>query len=345
MLPLLDEAYIKDGKVQIVYKEYPVVGGDVAYLGSLAGQCAGDQDQFWPMHDWLFNNISTWRANDAPDQLKIAAADLGLDTEAFNACLDEQTLRDLIVEDYREGQVYGIRGTPNFAINGHLVQGLLPFEGMAVIIDALLEEAETGALPEGVQTATPSPTPMPTPTPDTNFDEEPAATRGAEDAPVTIVEFSDYQCPFCQRHFVQTMPQLVENYIDTGKVRYTFKDFPLTSIHPEAVAASLAAECAGEQDAYWEMHDKLFNEQGRWSGQANSIESYSAFAEEISLDTVAFDQCMEEERYAENISQNFQEGVDAGVTGTPAFFINGQFISGAQPYEVFQQIIDSLLAE
>jgi len=141
------------------------------------------------------------------------------------------------------------------------------------------------------------------------------------------------------------MPQLVENYIDTGKVRYTFKDFPLTSIHPQAVEASLAAECAGEQDAYWEMHDKLFNEQGRWSGQANSLESYSAFAEEIGLDIAAFEQCMEEERYAENISQNFQEGVDAGVTGTPAFFINGQFVSGAQPYEVFQQIIDGLLAE
>ena len=339
MLPLLDEAYIETGKVQVVFKEYPVVGGDVAYLGSLAGQCAGEQGQFWAMHDWLFDNISTWRANDAPDQLKAAAVELDLDSEAFDNCLDNQTQHELIVEDYREGQVYGIRGTPNFVINGHLVQGLLPFESMAVIIDALIEESETGKMPENVATVTP------TVTPNTNFDQEVGASRGAEDAAVTIVEFSDYQCPFCQRHFEQTMPQLVEDYIDTGLVRYIFKDFPLTSLHPQAIEASLAAECAGEQDAYWEMHDKLFGEQQRWSGQANSAEGYSAFAEEIGIDASAFDQCMVEERYLDNIQQNFQEGVGAGVTGTPAFFINGQFVSGAQPYEVFQQIIDSLLAE
>ena len=345
MLPLLDEAYIDTGKVYLVYKEYPVVGGDVAYLGALAGQCAGEQDQFWAMHDWLYGNISTWRANDAPDQLKAAAAELGLDSEAFDACLDNQTQRDLIIEDYEDGQKYGIRGTPNFVINGHLVQGLLPFESMSDIIDALIEEAETGSLPEGVQTALPSPTPQPTPTPDTNFDEETAATRGAEDAPITIVEFSDYQCPFCQRHYEQTMPQLLENYIDTGKVRYVFKDFPLTQLHPQAVEASMVAECAGEQDAYWEMHDKLFGEQQRWNGQENAPEAYSAFAEEIGLDVEAFDQCMEEGKYTDNIGSNFQEGVGAGVTGTPAFFINGQFINGAQPFEVFQQIIEGMLAE
>ena len=164
MFPLLDEAYIDTGKVYFVYKEYPVVGGDVAYLGALAGQCAGAQDEFWAMHEWLFGNISTWRAADAPDQLKAAAAELGLDSEAFDACLDEDAQRDLIVEDYQDGQKYGIRGTPNFVINGHLVQGLLPFEGMAEIIDALIVQSETGELPDTVTTVTP------TATPDTDFD-------------------------------------------------------------------------------------------------------------------------------------------------------------------------------
>ncbi len=339
MFPLLDEAYIDTGKVYFVYKEYPVVGGDIAYLGALAGQCAGAQDQFWAMNEWLFDNISIWRANDAPDQLKAAAAELGLDSEAFDACLDNDEQRELIVEDYQDGQKSGIRGTPNFVINGHLVQGLLPFESMAEIIDALIVQSETGDLPDTVTTVTP------TATPDTDFDEETAATRGAEDAPITVVEFSDYQCPFCQRHYEQTMPQLLENYIDTGKVRYVFKDFPLTQLHPQAVEASMAAECAGEQDAYWEMHDKLFGEQQRWSGQKNAPEAYAAFAEEIGIDVEAFDQCMEEGKYTDNIGSNYQEGVGAGVTGTPAFFINGQFISGAQPFEVFQQIIESMLAE
>lgn len=339
MLPLLDEAYISTGKVYFVYKEYPVIGGDVAYLGSLASQCAGAQDEFVVMHDWLFNNIDAWRTNDAPDQLKNAAVELGLDSETFDDCLDNQTQRNLIVEDYREGQNYGIRGTPNFVINGHLVQGSLPFASMSAIIDALIEEGETGELPDTVVTVTP------TATPDTDFAEEENATRGAADAPITIVEFSDYQCPFCQRHYEQTMPQLLENYIDTGKVRYVFKDFPLTQLHPQAVGASLAAECAGEQGAYWEMHDKLFGEQPRWSGQENAPETYSAFTEEIGLDVEAFDQCMEEQRYMDNISSNFQEGVNAGVTGTPAFFINGQFLSGAQSFEVFQQVIEGLLTQ
>jgi protein-disulfide isomerase len=339
VLPLLDEAYISTGKVYFVYKEYPVVGGDVAYLGSLASQCAGAQDEFEAMHDWLFSNLDTWRADDAPDQLKAAAVELGLDSEAFDACLDNQAQRDLIVEDYREGQNYGVRGTPNFVINGHLVQGLLPFESMSAIIDALIVQSETGELPDTVATVTP------TATPDTDFEEELVTARGAADAPITIVEFSDFQCPFCQRHYEQTLPKLIENYIDTGKVRYVFKDFPLTRLHPQAVEAALAAECAGEQDAYWEMHDKLYGEQPRWSGQQNATEVFSAFADELGLDVEAFDQCMEEQRYKDNISSNFQEGVNAGVTGTPAFFIEGQFLSGAQPFEVFQRIIESLLAQ
>jgi len=128
-------------------------------------------------------------------------------------------------------------------------------------------------------------------------------------------------------------------------VQYQFRHFPLFSIHPQAARAAEAAECAGEQDAYWEMHDKLYGEQPRWSGQENASETYVAFAEELGLDVDAFNQCMADQRYMDNISSNFQEGVNAGVTGTPAFFINGQFLSGAQPFEAFQQIIEGMLAK
>ena len=338
MLPLLEEAYIDTGKVYFVYKDYPVIGGDIAYIGSLAGQCAGEQDLFWEMNDWLFNNVGVWRSQDVFEQLNAAAVDLGLDGEAFATCLEEQGQRDLIVEDYEEGQKFGVQGTPNFVINGRLVQGALPMEAFSGIIDALIEEAESGELPAGAATVTP------TATPDRDFAEESVSSRGDPDAPVVIVEFSDYQCPFCRRHFLETMPKLIEDYIDTGKVRYVFKDFPLTNIHPQAVEASFAAECAGEQDAYWEMHDKLYTEQERWAGVDNATEVFSDFADELGLDTEAFTTCVSDARYQEDVIQNFQEGVNAGVSGTPAFFINGVFVSGAQPYEVFQQIIEDALA-
>ncbi|MCP4168537.1 MAG: thioredoxin domain-containing protein [Chloroflexi bacterium] len=339
MLPLLEEAYINTGKLQLVYKEYPVVGGEAAFVAGLAGQCAGVQGDFWSMHNWIFDNMDSWRSGDPVAAMVAAADELGLDGAALQICIDEQATRELIAEDYRDGQTYGIRGTPNFVVNGHLIQGLMQPQQFAAIIDALIIQAESGELPDTVATVTPSPTP------DTDFADESVATKGDADAPIVIVEFSDYQCPFCQRYFEQTYPALMSEYVDTGKVRYVFKDFPLTNLHPQAVGASVAAECAGQQDAYWQMHDKLFSEQNRWSGQSDDIEAYLAFAGELELDVEAFAACQEDEAVLADVSEDFQEGVAAGVTGTPAFFINGTFISGAQPYEVFQQIIEQALAQ
>ncbi|RME83555.1 MAG: hypothetical protein D6775_07805 [Caldilineae bacterium] len=337
MLPLLEEAYISTGKVYFVYKDYPVIGGDFAVIASLAGQCASNQGQFWAMNNWLFDNLATWRVSEVMDILAETAGDLGLDQDAFSACMQEQASIEPIVVDYQEGQNYGIRGTPNFVINGHLIQGLLPWEQMKAIIDALIIEAETGSLPETVATVTPSPTP------DLDFAAEEVTSKGDPDAPVVIVEFSDYQCPFCLRHFRETLPSLTKDYIETGKVRYVFKDFPLSSIHPQALDAALAAECAGEQGAYWSMHDRLFGEQERWAGKSDAVDTFKAFAAELELDTEAFNRCLDERTYQDEVAADFREGVAAGVTGTPAFFINGVFVSGAQPYEVFQQVIDQQL--
>ncbi len=166
------------------------------------------------------------------------------------------------------------------------------------------------------------------------------AVIGDEDAPVTIIEFSDYECPFCQRHYQQTYGQIKKDYIDTGKVKYVLRDFPL-SFHPQAQKAAEAAECAGEiggDEAYFKMHDKLFGE-----GVASGVTGFKSYAKAIGLDSEKFDDCLDSGKMASEVSKDMTEGGAVGVQGTPAFFINGKMISGAQPYANFKQTIDAEL--
>ncbi len=166
---------------------------------------------------------------------------------------------------------------------------------------------------------------------------------GKENAPVTIVEFSDYQCPFCGRHYTDTYGQIKKNYIDTGKVKIVFKDFPLTQIHPEAQKAAESARCVREQkgvDGYWKMHDKLFSNQ-----QSLGVENYKKWAREIGVDGAKFDSCLTGGDFAKAVSDDQSYGASIGIQGTPGFFINGKIVSGAQPYSVFQQAIDAELAK
>ena len=163
-------------------------------------------------------------------------------------------------------------------------------------------------------------------------------SMGNADAPVTIIEFSDYQCPFCGRFYSQTLPSIKRDYIDTGKVRFAYKDFPLESIHPEATPAANAARCAGEQGKYWEFHDKTFENQ-----DLLSTASYNQWAQEIGLNTAPFAECVKSNKYASAVRDDLRTGSAAGVQGTPAFLINGLLVSGAQPYTVFQQVIDAEL--
>ena len=165
------------------------------------------------------------------------------------------------------------------------------------------------------------------------------AMKGDANAPVTIIEFSDYECPFCGRHFSDTLPQIIEEYVDTGKVNIVFRDFPL-GFHDKAQKAAEAAECAGEQDMYWEMHDKLFENQGDLS-----VDSLKTYAADVGLDTEVFNECLDSGAMAEEVKKDMADGESYGVSGTPANFINGRFVSGAQPFSVFKQIIEEELAK
>ncbi len=163
---------------------------------------------------------------------------------------------------------------------------------------------------------------------------------GDKNAPVIILEFSDFQCPYCGRFESQAFDQIKKDYIDTGKVKFVYRDFPLNSIHPYAQKAAEASECADEQGKYWEYHDKLFENQ-----QALTVEDLKEYAKELKLSIDKFNDCLDSDAMVEEVQKDLSEGESYGVTGTPAFFINGLLLEGAQPFENFKKIIDEELSK
>ena len=161
--------------------------------------------------------------------------------------------------------------------------------------------------------------------------------KGSDNAPVTIIEFSDFQCPYCGKFYEETLPQITETYIETGKVKLVFRDFPL-NFHQYAQKASEAAECADEQGKFWEYHNILFENQ-----DALTIDDLKQYASDLNLDTEQFNECLDSGKYEEEVKSDMEDGSSYGVSGTPAFFINGQLLSGAQPFSAFQSVIEQEL--
>jgi protein-disulfide isomerase len=177
---------------------------------------------------------------------------------------------------------------------------------------------------------------------------------GDPDAPVTIIEFSDFQCPYCgaamgtndglisnfkarDPTWEPAVPNIIKDYVETGKVKLVFRDFPL-SFHDKAQKAAEAAECADEQGKFWDYHNILFENQ-----DALAVDDLKGYAADLGLDTDQFNSCLDSGKYAAEVQKDMQDGQAAGVSGTPAYFINGQLVSGAQPYKVFKQIIEAEL--
>ncbi|MDQ3068535.1 MAG: DsbA family protein [Acidobacteriota bacterium] len=175
-----------------------------------------------------------------------------------------------------------------------------------------------------------------------------APSRGSAAAPLVLVEFSDYECPFCIRHFTQTMPELEREYISTGKLRYVFMDFPIDQLHPEALKGHEAARCGGEQGKYWEMHNRLFSPAG-----THGAEQLKQLASAVGLDRARFDACLDSGRMQPAVRESINKATQLGADGTPQMYLavadaNGSLrivrsIRGAVPFAQIKGVIDGLL--
>ena len=174
-------------------------------------------------------------------------------------------------------------------------------------------------------------------------------TIGNKNAKVTVVEFGDFQCPFCKQFYQQTFSQIKSAYIDTGKINYVFRHFPLTQIHVNAQISSEAAECANQQGKFWDYHNLLYTD-GQSDGTGLDKASLEKYADQLGLNKGTlgfgagkFNKCLESNATLDIVNKDQAEGAKDGVSGTPSFFINGQLLVGAEPFVNFQQAIDAAL--
>ncbi len=223
--------------------------------------------------------------------------------------------------------------------------------GLLAMVSTMSGLVTGGKLPAAQPQATQQQAPPQPPQPDVpsqpestdlGFSLEGEPLKGQSNAPVTIVEFSDFECPFCGRFYSGTLPQIDKEYIQTGKVKLYYMDFPL-SFHPQAEPAALAAACAQEQGKFWEFHDKVFADQ-----QSLSDDTYKKWAKELGLNEQQFSTCYTSKKYLSEVQGDFDTGSKAGVSGTPSFRVckgtaGCTTIVGAQPFSAFKSAIDARL--
>ncbi|RPI55589.1 MAG: hypothetical protein EHM56_05135 [Chloroflexi bacterium] len=275
------------------------------------------------MHDELFATQDQWAgAATAGDNFKALAGELGLDQAGFDACLDGGKYAEQVQADFEEGSNDGVSGTPAFRINGTELSGAQPFEAFQKQVEYFL----AGGEPPTLEVAADS-----------------YRSMGEADAPVVVTEFSDYQCPACAQVEETLIPELIERYVDTGQVRFVFRQYPLTQIHPYAPQAAQAAVCAGEQDNYWEMHEKLFAGQGEWAEAAEvPLDTFEGYAEELGLEGAAFEQCLSSDEAALVVQGDVMAGESLGINATPTFLVNYLPNRGGQTIGVLGQVIEYL---
>jgi protein-disulfide isomerase len=354
-LKQLDEAY--PGKIRWVFKHNPLPMHPNAPGAAQAAEAArlqGGDAKFWAMSDELFEMQSL-------DEASIAAAaqKLGLDVAKFKSDVAAGAAKARIAKDQALVQSLGAGGTPSFFINGKKVVGARPLEDFKAIVDDELKNAEAmvkagtpasqvydtiqakavtappppPAAPPGGEAAKPPPEAVVYKNPTLRPDDP---IRGPADAALTIVLFSDFQCPFCSR-VEPTLQALQQQY--PGKVRVVWKNAPLP-FHPNALPAALAAEAAREQGKFWQMHDKLFADQGALAPQI-----YEKYAKELGLDLKKFKDASGDKRTQARVQADQTLGNSLGVNGTPTMFLNCRMVVGALPMEMLKPIVDEELAK
>jgi protein-disulfide isomerase len=339
-------------QVRLVFKNNPLAFHGDADLAAQAALAAGAQGKFWDYHDLLFENQKAMARSDLEDY----AVRLGLDMRRFGEALDQGTFEAAIRGDQALATKLGARGIPNFFINrgipnffinGRKFIGSKPLAAFQEVIDAELKLAAGSTYSARVEA---------------NFVEAPAEknrkpksdrpggndlqiykipvgnapVKGSDDAPVTIIEFGDFQCPFCAR-VRATLETLMSKEQYRGKIRIAFKQLPLP-FHKEAKLAAQAALAANTQGKFWEYHDLLFQNQ-----KALGRQDLEFYASEVGLDMVAFRAALDNEVHLADVEADLGQSVTFGARGTPHFFINGKRLSGAQSLEKFEAAVDDAL--
>lgn len=234
-------------------------------------------------------------------------------------------------------------------INGFLVISLVIFSfilGMLTNKVMYLEQQlKNPTTPPAVEAQQQAAEPTPPPVVE-NLSPGKLPLLGNKNAKVTIVEFSDFQCPFCKSYFDQTHQQIIDQYVKTGKAKFAYRHFPLVSIHPNAQKAAEAAECANEQGKFWEYHDLLFNEQDTWSPLAGTqaADKFVSYATgNLGLNPSQFQDCLQSDKYKADVDEDTAFAGEIQVNATPSFFVNGVRVVGAVPFAELQKIIDEEL--
>ncbi len=344
------------GKVRVVWRNNPLPFHQNALPAAetaMEAMAQGGSAKFWAMHDKLFaNQQAIERTN-----LEAYAQELGLDVNKLKTALDTHTHKAQIEADQQLAAKLGARGTPAFFINGRPLSGAQPIDAFKSIIDDELKRADKlvksgvaknqvyAALTKDALTAAKAPdaaaqAPQARRQPDAKAVYKvpvgDSPSKGPNDALVTIIEFSDFQCPFCSR-VEPTIKQITDTY---GKdVRFVFRENPLP-FHQNAGPAAEAALAANDEGKFWPMHDKLYANQ-----QAIARENLEAYAKELGLNMTKFKAALDTNKHKAVIDGDQQVARSLGAAGTPSFFINGRSLRGAQPFEAFKAVIDEELAK
>ncbi len=313
-------------KIRFVFRHHPLntTPGQGSYLTHEAAACAQGQGKFWEYHDRLFN----FPGNVQEADLYRLAEEVKLNTNKFRECLKNGGARNLIQQDLAEGDRLRVDGTPTFYLNDKVIGGAYPYEHFVKVIESILNP---GKAPPPDEPSVPVEPPKVVPFNDLND----RPSMGPANAPVTLVEFSDFQCPFCKR-VTPTIDELMKNF--PGKIRRVWRHYPLP-MHPGADHIHEASECANEQKKFWEYHDKLFETLGTVRDDSSLVK----MAKDVGANEKKFKSCLESGKYKALIQKEIAKGNESGVHGTPAFFVNGKLLSGAQPYQSFETAVKSAL--
>jgi protein-disulfide isomerase len=331
--------------VAIVFINQPLPFHEHAMEAAQAFQAAHRQGKAWPMHDKMYdNNTALERAN-----LEKYAQDIGLNMSKFKRDMDDPKIKEEIAEHQKLATSVGASGTPTFFINGRQIVGAQPFPEFQKIIDEEIKKADDlvkkgtplkdvyqKLMEQAAATPPPAPAPAAPEAPPAKVDIKigDAPVKGPASAKVTVVEFSDFQCPFCGR-VNPTLKEIEDQY--KGKIKIAFRNLPLP-FHDKAHLAAEAALAANEQGKFWAMHDKLFANQ-----QALDRPSLEKYAQEIGLNMNKFTAALDSGKFKDKVDSDAKEGAAVGATGTPTFFINGTRLVGAQPADKFKEVIDAEL--